>query len=141
MHGLAGAFEDGVPEFALGIDFAAALGGEGAQRVGGQVAADHVHHDVDALALRQVVREDRVEVVLGRSRSRHVGVLDTGRDDQCGPHGPGRSLGLGEVDRRLEAAREEFRKARLREIRQARTRDGSLDPEAQAWLRQMERKQ
>jgi hypothetical protein len=36
---------------------------------------------------------------------------------------------------RLEAAREEFRNACLLVIRQARKPDGSLDPEAQAWLR------
>ncbi len=37
--------------------------------------------------------------------------------------------------RRLEAAREEFRNERLRQIRQARNPDGSLNREAQAWLR------
>jgi hypothetical protein len=41
----------------------------------------------------------------------------------------------GEFAGRLVAAREEFRNARLREIRQARNRDGSLNREAQAWLR------
>ena len=40
-----------------------------------------------------------------------------------------------EFARRLEAAREEFRNGLLRQIRQARNPDGSLDQEAQAWLR------
>jgi hypothetical protein len=41
----------------------------------------------------------------------------------------------GEFASRLDAAREELRNACLREIRQARNRDGSPDRQAQAWLR------
>jgi hypothetical protein len=40
-----------------------------------------------------------------------------------------------EFARRLEAAREEFRNALLEQIRQARNADGSLNQQAQAWLR------
>ena len=56
----------------------------------------------DALPLRQVVREDRVEVVLGRPGARHVRVLDARRAHERGPHGGGGALGLGQIERRRD---------------------------------------
>jgi hypothetical protein len=41
---------------------------------------------------------------------------------------------------RLDAAREEFCNARLREIREARNPDGTLNQQAQAWLRRWEQR-